>query len=178
MNTNEQIEFNKIKEIWAELAGTDYAKDLINNAQVILEEKELRKQLRDTTDSKEMIENLGNPPVQNVTEMKEILHVTERGDALTPYQLERVENILVGTERLRDYLSRGKQFGNPLAYYDENLDSLPELREEILSQIRNEMVDDRASKALFDIRNKIISAENAMKQKAEQIIRSTIKLLT
>ena len=172
MNTEQQIEFNKIKEIWAELSGTDYAKDLINNAQVILEEKELRKQLRDTTDSKEMIENLGNPPVQNVTEMEEILHVTERGDALTPYQLERVENILVGTERLRDYLSRGKQFGNPLAYYDENLDSLPELREEILSQIRNEAVDDRASKALFDIRNKIISAENAMKQKAEQIIRS------
>ena len=156
MNTKFQIEFNKIQEIWSALASTDHAKERINEANVILDEKDLRKELRDTTDSREMIEKLGNPPVQNVTEMKEILHITERGDCLTPYQLERVENILVGTERLKDYLARGKQFNNPLAFYDENLDDIKELREEIVSQIRNEAVDDRASKMLFDIRNKNI----------------------
>ena len=41
-------------------------------------------------------------------------------------------------ERLAHYLSRGKQYGNPLAYYDENLDSLDYLRDEINRQIRNE----------------------------------------
>lgn len=70
MNTEKQIEFNKVKEIWAGLAITEYAKD---------------------------------------------------------------------------YLSRGRQYDNPLAYYDENLDGLSELRDEINRQIRNEAVDDRAS---------------------------------
>ena len=172
MNTETQIEFNKIKDKWAELAATDYAKSLIEEASVILDEKELRKQLRDTSDSRDMIEKLGAPPVQNVNEMKEVLTVAQRGDCLTPYQLERVETVLAVVERLAHYLSRGKQYGNPLAYYDENLDSLDYLRDEINRQIRNEAVDDRATKELFDIRTNMVQAEDKMKQKAEQIIRS------
>ena len=61
---------------------------------------------------------------------------------------------------------------NPLAYYDENLNPLPELKSEIERQIRNEAVDDRATKELFDIRTSIDRTEDMMKQKAEQIIRS------
>ena len=172
MNTEIQIEFNKIKEKWAELAATDYAKSVIDEASVILDEKELRKQLRDTTDSRDLIEKLGAPPVQNVNEMKEVLAVVRRGDCLTPYQLERVETVLAVVERLAHYLSRGKQYGNPLAYYDENLDALDYLRDEITRQIRNEAVDDRATKELFEIRTNMVQAEDKMKQRAEQIIRS------
>ena len=172
MNTEIQIEFNKIKERWAELAATDYAKSVIDEATVILDEKELRKQLRDTSDSRDMIEKLGAPPVQNVNEMREVLIVARRGDCLTPYQLERVETVLTVVERLAHYLSRGKQYANPLAYYDENLNSLDYLRDEINRQIRNEAVDDRATKELFDIRTNMAQAEDKMKQKAEQIIRS------
>ena len=172
MNTEIQIEFNKIKEKWAELAATDYAKSVIDEASVILDEKELRKQLRDTTDSRDLIEKLGAPPVQNVNEMKEVLAVVRRGDCLTPYQLERVETVLAVVERLAHYLSRGKQYGNPLAYYDENLDALDYLRDEITRQIRNEAVDDRATKELFEIRTNMVQAEDKMKQRAELIIRS------
>ena len=171
MNTERQIEFDKVRDIWAELAVTGYAKERIEAAKVILEEKDLRKELRDTTDAKEMIENLGNPPVQNVTEIREILEAAAKGDCLTPYQLERVERVLVAVERLMDYLKRGQQFGNPLAYYDENLNPLYELKDEINRQIRNEMVEDRATKELFDIRNSIVKLEDTMKQKAEQIMR-------
>ena len=172
MNTEIQIEFDKLKEIWSALAVTDYAKEQIENTEVIIDETELRSRLRDTTNSRDMIEKLGNPPLQNVTEMKEILDAADKGDCLTPYQLTRVDKVLVIIERLKDYLSRGKQYENPLAYYDENLDDLMELKDEIERQIRNEAVDDRASGNLLDIRTKIIRAEEAMKQKAEQIIRS------
>ncbi|MBO4750304.1 MAG: DNA mismatch repair protein MutS [Lachnospiraceae bacterium] len=118
-----------------------------------------------------MVEKLGAAPLQNVTEIQEILRFAERGDCLTPYQLERVEKVLVVVDRLKSYLAHGKQFGNPLAYYDENLDEQKDLREEIRRQIRNEAVDDHASKNLLDIRSQIQRTEEAMKQKAEQIIR-------
>ncbi|MCR5226939.1 MAG: DNA mismatch repair protein MutS [Eubacterium sp.] len=172
MNTKFQIEFNKIQDMWAELAATDYSKERIREIKVILDEKELRKDLRDTTDARDMVEKLGTPPLQNVNELSEVITVVEKGDCLSPYQLERVENVLVVIERLRSYLARGKQYNNPLAYYDENLDSMDYLRDEIVRQIRNEMVDDRATKELFEIRTSMIDAENKMKQKAEQIIRS------
>lgn len=172
MNTEQQIEFNKIKEIWAELAVTGSAKEEIENVSIFLDELELNKKLRDTTNSRKMIENLGNPPLQDVTEIREILMEAGKGACLTPYQLERVEKVLVVVERLKDYLARGKQYENPLAYYDENLDELKELREEICRQIRYEAVDDHASNILYDVRTRIARAEEAVKQKAEQVIRN------
>ena len=172
MNTEQQIEFNKIKEIWAELAVTGSAKEEIENVSIFLDELELNKKLRDTTNSRKMIENLGNPPLQDVTEIREILMEAGKGACLTPYQLERVEKVLVVVERLKDYLARGKQYENPLAYYDENFDELKELREEICRQIRYEAVDDHASNVLYDVRTRIARAEEAVKQKAEQVIRN------
>lgn len=171
MNTESQIEFNKVKNIWSELASTDYAKEQIKKADIILSERELRKALQDTTDSRELIEKLGNPPLQNVTEIREILTIAETGSCLTPYQLERVERVLVAVERMMDYLAQGKQYENALSYYDENLNPLLDLKDEISSQIRNEEVDDRASKELYDLRNQIVSMEENMKLKADQIIR-------
>ena len=172
MNTEQQIEFDKIKEIWAGLAITGSAKEEIEKASIFLDELELNKNLRDTTNSRKMIENLGNPPLQDVTEIREILMEAGKGACLTPYQLERVEKVLVVVERLKDYLARGKQYENPLAYYDENFDELKELREEICRQIRYEAVDDNASNVLYDVRTRIARAEEAVKQKAEQVIRN------
>ena len=38
MNTEKQIELNKVKEIWAGLAITEYARDKIGNKEIILDE--------------------------------------------------------------------------------------------------------------------------------------------
>jgi dsDNA-specific endonuclease/ATPase MutS2 len=78
MNTEKQIEFDKIKTMWADLAVTEYAKEKIEETEIILDEKELRRALLDTTNSRRMIEELGNPPVQNVTEITEVLAIAER----------------------------------------------------------------------------------------------------
>lgn len=172
MNIDRQIEFDKVKEMWADLAITDWAKEQIKEVSICLSENGLRKQLRDTTDARNLMEKLGTPPLQNISEIKDILLVAEKGDCLTPYQLERVEKVLVAIKRLKDYLERGKMYQNSLAYYEENLDSITELREEICSKIRNGMVDDYASKELGQIRNQIIKCEDQMKLKAEQIMRS------
>lgn len=172
MNIEKQIEFDKIKELWKNLCVTDKAKEQIDKISFYLSERELRKQLKDTTDSRTMLEKLGMPPLPNVEEIKEILMAAEKGDCLTPFQLERVEKMLAAVRRLRDYLKRGKIYENAMAYYDENLDAAEDLREEISRQIRGGEVDDYASKELFQIRNQIVKCEEQMKQKAEQILRS------
>lgn len=172
MNIDKQIEFDKIKEQWKNLAVTDRARESIEETACYLSEGELRKQLRDTTNSKMLLEKLGTPPLQNVAEAKEILAVAEKGDCLTPYQLERVEKVLVAVQRLKDYLNRGKIYDNPLAYYEENLDAVETLREEIRRQIRSGAVDDYASKELRQIRSDLMRCEEQMKQKAEQVMRA------
>lgn len=172
MKIEKQIEFDQIKEKWMHLALTEDARETIKGMRFYLSEGELRKQLRDTTNSRKLMEKLGTPPLQDVTEVKEIMAAAQRGDCLTPYQLERVEKVLVAVRRLKDYLTRGKIYENPLAYYEENLEAMDELREEIARQIRGGEVDDYASGQLQQIRNQIIKCEEQMKQKAEQMMRS------
>ena len=172
MNIDKQMELDKVKEIWAELALTDWAKDQIKQVSMCFSENELRSLLKDTTEARELIEKIGTPPLQNISELKEILMIAEKGDCLTSYQFERIEKVLVAIRRLKDYLQRGKIYDNSLAYYDENLDEIPELKEEICSKIRNGNVDDFASKELGQIRNQIIKCEEQMKEKAELVMRS------
>ena len=121
MNIEKQIEFNQIKELWMGLAVTEWAKEKIKETSFCLSENRLRKQLRDTTDGKNLIEKLGTPPLQSVNGIKEIIGMAEKGDCLTPDQLERTERALAAMKRLKDYLGRGKAYGNSLAYYEENL---------------------------------------------------------
>lgn len=172
MNIDKQIEFDKVKELWVALAMTDEAKERIRECKLYFSESELKKQLKDTTDARLLIEKVGAPPLQNMTEMKEILFMVEKGDCLTPYQLERVEKVLVVTRRLKDYLARGKVYQNSVAYYDENLDEIAELGEEIRNKIRGGMVDDYATKELLQIRKQVTECEEQMKQKAEQVLRA------
>lgn len=178
MNIEKQIEFDQIKEMWMNLALTEGAKEQIRGMSFLLSEGELRKQLRDTTNSRKLIEKLGMPPLQNVAEAKEIIMIAQKGECLTPYQLERVEKVLAAVKRLKEYLERGKMYDNPLAYYEENLEALEELREEIARQIRGGEVDDHASGLLQQTRNQILRCEEQMKQKAEQVMRSNKAFMT
>lgn len=85
---------------------------------------------------------------------------------------------MTAVRRLKDYLERGKAFFNPLAYYEENLDGMEELREEIGRQIRSGEVDDYATRELSRIRGQMAKCEEEMKQKAEQVINSRKDCMT
>ena len=177
MNLDKVLEFDKVKERWKELAVTEHAHEQIDDASFFLSELELRSALKDTTDARELLEKLGTPPLQNVTEIKEVMDIAGKDQCLTPYQLERVGMILSAVKRLKDYLERGKAFQNSLAYYEENFDAVDDLREEIARQIRNERVDDYASKELAQLRMQIAKKTEEMKQKADQIMRSNKEIL-
>lgn len=166
------MEFNQIKEKWMEHALTAWAKQKIEETVPFLSETELRKQMRDTTEARRMLDKCGTPPLVTMEGAEEILRAAEIGDCLMPEQLERAADMLTAVSRLKDYLNRCKQYQISAAYYEENLQSMNEIREEIRQQIRGGRIEDRASKELFSIRTDIIRTEDKMKEKAESVLRS------
>ena len=166
------IEFDQVKERWMGLAITEKAKEMIKEVHYNKSESELRKEMRETTESRQLMEACGAPPISRMEGMEEILTIVRIDGCLTPGQLESLEKNLVGVRRLKEYLKRGKSYQIPLAYYEDNLFELEELEKSISSQIRNGMVDDRASNLLYDIRNEIAKKESKMKEKADSIMRS------
>jgi len=172
MNQEERIlEFDKIKKLWMEHAFTDKAKKMIEATAPILSELELKTRLRETTESKQLLERCGNPPLVSLSGLEEILQIASKGDCLTATQLEQVKSFLVAVGRLSGYLERGKNYENSLAYYEENLDTLESLREEISAAIWNEEVAEQASVRLQEIRRSIKRSEEKMQEKADQVIR-------
>ena len=80
MNLDKVLEFDKVKIRWKELAVTEHAHEQIDRASFILAELELKSALKDTTDARELIEKLGTPPLQNVTEIKEVMEAASKDE--------------------------------------------------------------------------------------------------
>ena len=173
MNREEQLlEFDKIKELWAEYALTETAKNYILAMEPALSESELLVMQRETSQGKRMMELLGNPPLASVQGLAEIVDISGKGDCLSVEQLLMVQLALTMVARLKKYLERGKQYELSLAWYEENLEPLEELRENIYTQIVNEQVADNASKLLKQLRMDIARTESSMREKADAVIRS------
>ncbi len=166
------LEFDKIIESLQELAYTENAKEQIRNLSPSLSEAEVKSWLRQTTEAVIMLEKCGTPPITAQEDMGEMLLIAEKGGCLTAEQLEKVAVNLTAVKRLKDYLVRGKAYDIGLPYYEENLNSLEEVRTEILDKIRSGRVDDYASKLLKSLREGIDRTKAKMQEKAESIIRA------
>lgn len=171
-DTEAVLEFNKIKEIWKELALTERAREEIDEAGPLMEETKVRARLRETTEAKKMMETYGQPPLVSLEGVKEWMKTAKIGGCLTPEQLEGVERAMAAVSRMKQYLNRGKAAGISMAWYEENLDSCEELRTSIHEQIRNGRVDDNASKFLKSCRMDMEREERAMREKADAAIRA------
>lgn len=173
MNREEQLlEFDKIKELWADYALTEAAKERIHGVQPVLSEAELLVMQRETSQGKRMIELLGNPPLASIQGLSEIVDIAGKGDCLSVEQLLTVQLALTMVARLKKYLCQGKQYEISLAWYEENLEPLEELRESIYTRIVNEQVADNASKLLKSLRMDIAQTEGRMREKADTVMRS------
>lgn len=170
-DTEKILEFDRIKEKLAELACTEKARQQIQELKPSLSELEVKASQRETTEARKMIEICGNPPVTALQGVDEWIEFASKGGCLTPTQLEQISMVLAAVRRLKDYLRRGKEHEIGLAYYEENLDGLDDIREELGSKIRNERVDDYASKTLKSLREAIDRAETKMHEKADAILR-------
>lgn len=169
---NTALEFHTIIEQLVELANTPGAKAQLKELAPSLSEAEVRKNMRDTTQARQMLDSIGTPPIPVMENVEELLAKAERGELLLPEQLEEIAAFLAAVNRIYAYLERGKERQIGIAYYQDNLICMEELRSEIERNIRGGRIDDYATGTLRDIRKNIVRLEDAMKQKAEAVMKS------
>ena len=178
VQTDKVLEFDKMKEKWIELALTEWAKEKIKDTVPSMSENELIARQRETSEARELLEKSGNPPLVSLSGIRECIQKAAKGDCLSISQLEDMEKSLVAVMRLKNYLSRCKQWEISLAYYDEKLDCLDNLKETISMQIRNGRIDDKASKDLKSLRDNIERHERGMREKVDAVIRANKESLS
>ena len=166
------LEFEKIIQKLEESVYSEGAKEKVRNLAPMLKETEVKARLKETTEARLLIEKCGNPPLTDQEGIESYMEAAQRGECLSPEQLEKIAINLTAVRRLKDYLCRGKSYELSLPYYEENLDALDEVREELNDKIRGGRVDDYASKLLKSLREGIDRQEAKMREKADSVIRA------
>lgn len=173
----ETIGYYNILEKLRECTSTEKAGERILEMQPILSETDLRKQLRDTTQARAMLELSGTPPIPAMEHVEEYLQKAVKGNMLMPEQLEEIGMFLSAVRRLKSYLQRGEEGRISLAFYNRNLIFPEELQEEIERCIRSGRVDDHASAYLKDIRKQIQLLEEKVSERAERALKTNRQYL-
>lgn len=177
---NETMNALAMDEIKGQLeahAASPKAKERIRELTIFLEEGELRRNLRDTTQARQLLDLLGAPPLPAMENIEQLVSRAVTGELLTPEEIEETGMFLAAVLRVKSYLERGKTYGIAAAYYSDNLIPLPELREEIARSVHNGRVDDYASNTLRDIRRELSLLEEKIKEKGEGLLKSQKKYM-
>ncbi len=171
MNHQETLEFTKIKEILISHAVTEKAKKRFSEMDMILDEGKLRRKLRETTEARKMLDTTGAPPLGDVSKVMKLVDAAQRGEMLSVNELEEIRLFTVVCERMIRYLNKSADSGLLLADFGKGISELPQLRSEIERCIRNDGVDDYATKTLCSLRRQRAVLETAIKNKLEEILR-------
>lgn len=171
-NIYKTLEFNLIIDQLKTYCFTEQAKHEFSILTPYLSELEVKAALRETSEARKILDHMGNPPLVSMKDVDKYLITAKQGGMLLPEHLDYLGTVLTAIRRMRDFLNRCKTLEIGLPYYEENLNSLDELREEIQRSIRNNQVDDYASNELRDIRRSISNLEDKIKSKAEGMLKS------
>lgn len=170
--TFEIIGFSEIKRQLAEYANTEQGKTLAEALSPYLSETTLQKHLRETSQARKCLEEIGTPPIPHMENLDEKIEAATRGEMLTAEDIETVGMFLRAISRMKSYLALGMERQIGLAFYSENLIEIPELEEEIERSIRGGRVDDYASGYLRDIRRNLELKQQEIKERAERLLKT------
>ena len=83
-HTFDAVAFTEIIEQLAEYANSPQAKEKIRNLQPYLDEGELKRNMRDTTQARQMLDLLGTPPLPVMEQIGHIVEKAVLGELLLP----------------------------------------------------------------------------------------------
>lgn len=174
-HTFQTLEFYRILEKLENLSHTEAAKEQIRTLMPSQKESEVKKSIRDTTEARIILDNMGLPPAVAMKDLSVIITTTKQGGCLMAEELEEIGVMLTGVKRLKDFLNRCKYLELSLPYYELELEPLEALSGMIYESIRNGRVEDYASKSLKNVRQEIGRMEERLRTKAEAILRGNKK---
>jgi len=164
------LEFDTILNRLAEFALSAGAKKACLSLLPAENITQTRRRINETTQARQIIELLGNPPTAITEDLHKIIILLTADALLSPEQIYQVGIFAGSCRRMKDYLKRAETTDTEVSFYGNSLIPLTDLEDEINRCIRNMQVDDRASTALYDIRRSIERKSDQIKNKVEDVL--------
>ncbi len=168
------LEFNKILERLAQYAMTDAGKARCRALVPSSEEAQVRRSLDETEEAVVLLTYLGSNPLIGFSDVTEYITIAKKGACLSPRALMDVALLLRAARAARQSLVKDRENTPLLIALASRLTVLESIENDIGDAIIGEdEIADRASSELYQIRRQIRSANERMREKLNQMIRST-----
>ena len=175
MNKNHKtLEFDLILEKLAAECSCDDAKDLARGLKPAGDMAEVEMLLQQTEDAFSLLARFGGPSFSGLKNVNNSLHRAAAGGSLNPKELLDIAYCLRALRTLDEWRNHSSGVKTSLDFFFEGITSNKYLETKILSCIvSEEEIADKASDTLFDIRKKIRSKENSIREKLDSLIHSS-----
>ncbi|MBQ4290802.1 MAG: endonuclease MutS2 [Clostridia bacterium] len=159
------LEFDKILQLLSETARTEGAKAEALRIRPQTEPERIRRLQKETSDACALITVKTAPPLDSITDVTEAVGKAEKGATLSPAELLSVGGLLRSARRLLAYIDTDRRIDTVLDVIFHLLTPNRYLEDKIARVIPAEgIIADEASPALSDIRRKIRSANNRIRE--------------
>ena len=175
------LEFEKIVKIISGLASCSLGKEIAETLTPEIDLVKIQRLLKETDDGVSFIARKGSPPMGGIHDIRDSIRRVGMGSVLNPGELLKVADVLRASRNLKSF---GSSNNGTDTIITENSNSVYELiiclgvnkrvEEKIKFSILNENeIADAASNTLGNIRRHIKEMQNSIKEKLNDIIRST-----
>ncbi|QUI23144.1 endonuclease MutS2 [Vallitalea pronyensis] len=168
----EQLEYYKIKEALKACVVSELGKELVEELQPSNDAERIRRQLMETTEARKIMDKSSSVPIQNLVGIEKVIEKLGKGIALNPEDLQMILGLLHSTGKIKHFMEERQYLAPTISSYGLSMYELKDVMDEIARCIVNNRVDDKASPQLEKIRKKVYIAENRIKTKLDDILKS------
>ena len=175
MNKNyKTLELDLILDKLAGECSCDDAKDLARGLKPSSDIGEVELLLQQTEDAFSLLARFGGPSFSGLKNVNNPLHRASAGGSLNPKELLDIAYCLRGLRTLDEWHGHSSGVKTSLDFFFEGITANKYLEAKIFSCIiSEEEIADKASETLYDIRKKIRSKENSIREKLDSLIHSS-----
>ncbi|AGL01173.1 endonuclease MutS2 [Desulfoscipio gibsoniae] len=169
-----RLEFDRVKEKLAEFAVSTPGRELIGDLVPFSNRDEIVNALEEVTEGRELLRLDPTARLGGWNDVRQQARRCERGALLDPQELWHVLQTLTACRQIKNFFSERQDSYTRLNEIAMGLGSFKDLEKMIASAIApGGEVLDRASERLFNIRRRLASAQQRIKDRLNEIIRST-----
>lgn len=175
MNKNyKTLELDLILDQLAGECSCDDANDLARGLKPSSDISEVELLLQQTEDAFSLLARFGGPSFSGLKNVNNPLHRASAGGSLNPKELLDIAYCLRGLRTLDEWHGHSSGVKTSLDFFFEGITANKYLEAKIFSCIiSEEEIADKASETLYDIRKKIRSKENSIREKLDSLIHSS-----
>jgi len=170
------LEYDKIINKLVNLAASELGKEMAAKAVPQRDFDKIKRLLKETSDGVGYIVRKGSPPLSGLHDIRGALKRAGIGGVLNPGELLKVADVLYACRNLKNYASEDNtsEGENVVRELISCLNTNKRLEDNIKNAIiSEEEISDDATPELFSIRRKIREQQNAIKDKLNEIVKSS-----